>query len=106
MCLHFIQIILWAVIQITNQEEIVSLENMTLDKLSAIGKPSILPIMGASLHCGDPIESRFETRYTAPHNALQSYVSRLYLRGTVLPGTPFTPYLDKNIYFGLKTSGF
>ena len=43
MCLHFIQIILWAVIQITNQEEIVSLENMTLDKLSAIGKPSILP---------------------------------------------------------------
>ena len=43
MCLHFIQIILWAVIQITNQEEIVSLENMTLDKLSAIGKPSIFP---------------------------------------------------------------
>ena len=102
MCLHFIQIILWAVIQITKQEEIVSLENMTLDKLSAIGKPSILPIMGAWLRCGDPIE----TRYTAPHIALQSYVSRLYLRGTVLPGTPFTSYLDKNIYFGLKTSGF
>ena len=43
MSLHFIQILLWAVIQITNQQEIVSLENMTLDKLSAIGRPSNLP---------------------------------------------------------------
>ena len=43
MSLHFIQILLWAVIQITNQQEIVSLENMTLDKLSAIGRLSILP---------------------------------------------------------------
>ena len=41
MSLHFIQILLWAVIQITNQEEIVSLENMTLDKLTAIGMLSI-----------------------------------------------------------------
>ena len=43
MSLHFIQILLWAVIQITNQQEIVSLENMTLDKLSAIGRLPSFP---------------------------------------------------------------
>ena len=58
MCLHFIQIILWAVIQITNQEEIVSLENMTLDKLSAIGKPSILSGPSNAVVTGTQIETR------------------------------------------------
>ena len=78
MSLHFIQILLWAVIQITNQQEIVSLENMTLDKLSAIGRLSILPnwpIFGRNINFGPKTSRNCKPKKMTKHKCLNFYRS-------------------------------